>query len=136
MFNNWSDQVLYTNDSPEGLFSVDANMVGDYEISLTNTHWMTPVSVTFATGTDDHSILKTEHVENTFNRVKKLEEHIDNIYSQFRYFWTHNNRQMNATKKAQGRLLLYALLQFTVILLCSLVSIWYVKKSVSNKRIL
>ncbi|XP_954405.1 P24 family protein, putative [Theileria annulata] len=130
------NQVLYTNDSPEGLFSVDANMVGDYQISLTNTHWMTPVAVTFATGTDDHSILKTEHVENTFNRIKKLEEHIDNIYSQFRYFWTHNNRQMNATKKAQGRLLLYALLQFTVILVCSLISIWYVKKTVSNKRIL
>nr|PVC52326.1 hypothetical protein MACL_00000851 [Theileria orientalis] len=130
------NEVLYSHDAPEGFFSLEAKMVGNYEIALTNSHWMTPVYVTFATGTDDHSILKSEHVENTFNRVKKLEEHIDNIYSQFRYFWTHNNRQMIATKKAQGRLLLYAVLQFSIILICSVVSLWYVKRSVSNKRIL
>ncbi|BAM38831.1 conserved hypothetical protein [Theileria orientalis strain Shintoku] len=133
---NVGNEVLYSHDAPEGFFSLEAKMVGNYEIALTNSHWMTPVYVTFATGTDDHSILKSEHVENTFNRVKKLEEHIDNIYSQFRYFWTHNNRQMIATKKAQGRLLLYAVLQFSIILICSVVSLWYVKRSVSNKRIL
>ncbi|AFZ80265.1 uncharacterized protein BEWA_031180 [Theileria equi strain WA] len=131
-----SGQVLYTTVGSEGIFSVEATMPGIYELALSNTNWVTSVAVTLAVGTDDHSVLQSKHIANTSNRIKSLEENIDSIYSQFRYLWLHNHRQMNATKLAEKHLLMYAIGQFVIIFVCSITSVWYVKRIVSNKRIL
>ncbi|KAK2197304.1 bifunctional GOLD domain/Transmembrane emp24 domain-containing protein [Babesia duncani] len=136
MIKSPSGEILYKKDAADGIFSIDVKHPGEYEFHISNGNWLTPVGVTLAVGLDTHSVLQSKHLQNTNQRLQKLKDNVDSVYAQFKHIWIHNNRQMQVSRQAQRNLLIYALVQFLVITTCSLMCIVYVKRLVSNKRML
>ncbi|GFE53636.1 histone acetyltransferase TAF1 250 [Babesia ovis] len=131
-----SGEVVYEKETPEGIYAFEAKVPGVYTLEFSNPNWMTPTGVTLAAGSDEHSVLKSEHIRNTESRLKDLKGHVDSVYAQFKYIWLHNHRQMRASRDAQTKLLLYSVIQLLVVGVCSLICVSYVKRIVSHKRIL
>ncbi|CDR95938.1 hypothetical protein, conserved [Babesia bigemina] len=131
-----SGDVMYTKEAPDGIYSFEAKVTGVYEFEFHNPHWLTAVGVTISAGSDEHSVLESKHIKNTQSRLDQLKNNVDSIYAQFKYLWLHNHRQMRASRDTQFRLLLYSLVQFMVVTVCSAICVTYVKKIVSHKRLL
>lgn len=129
-------EVVYSKEYADGIFSFEAKNPGVYEFEFYNPHWVTPVGVTLAVGSEEHSVLKSKHIKNTQSRLSELKTNVDSIYAQFKYLWLHNHRQMRISRDAQRQLLIYSVVQLGIVGLCSLTCVTYVKKIVSHKRIL
>ncbi|GBE59805.1 histone acetyltransferase TAF1 250 [Babesia ovata] len=131
-----SGDIMYTKEAPDGIYSFEAKVTGVYEFEFHNPHWLTSVGLTISAGSDEHSVLESKHIKNTQSRLEQLKNNVDSIYAQFKYLWLHNHRQMRASRDTQFRLLLYSLVQFMVVGVCSAICVTYVKKIVSHKRLL
>ncbi|KAK1442166.1 hypothetical protein BgAZ_401960 [Babesia gibsoni] len=129
-------EMLYVKESSDGIFSFEAKQPGVYEFEFYNSHWVTPVGLTIAVGSEEYSVLKSRHIRNTQSRLSDLKTNVDSIYAQFKYLWLHNHRQMRISRDTQHHLLVYSAIQLAVVGLCSFICISYVKKIVSHKRIL
>ncbi|GIX66286.1 transmembrane emp24 domain-containing protein, putative [Babesia caballi] len=118
-----SGDSVYQREAGDGIYAFEAKVPGVYQFEFSNSHWMTPVGLTVQAGSDEHSVLRSAHVQGTKSRLGELKSHVDSVYAQYKFLWLRNLRSIRAAHEAQLNLLLYALVQFIVVALCSVLCV-------------
>ncbi|ETW57401.1 hypothetical protein PFUGPA_00567 [Plasmodium falciparum Palo Alto/Uganda] len=129
-------QVIYKKEASEGIFYFYTKKVGIYTLTLKNNKWMGKKLTTVALGLGENPSLRSDHVKDFTNYIQRIVAETKKLKNEIKYLSSKHMRHIEKMKKITNKAFLYCFIKLFVLIVLSLFTIYYIKKLVSNKRVL
>ncbi|SBS83497.1 hypothetical protein, conserved [Plasmodium ovale curtisi] len=128
--------IVHKKEANEGIFYFYTKKIGIYTITLKNNKWMGKKLTTVALGLGDNPSLKSDHVKDFTNYIEKIVSETKKLKNEIKYLSSKHMIHIEKMKKITNKAFLYCFIKLFVLIFLSLFTIYYIKKLVSNKRVL
>ncbi|SOV11413.1 transmembrane emp24 domain-containing protein, putative [Plasmodium gaboni] len=129
-------QVIYKKEASEGIFYFYTKKVGIYTLTLKNSKWMGKKLTTVALGLGENPSLRSDHVKDFTNYIQRIVAETKKLKNEIKYLSSKHMRHIEKMKKITNKAFLYCFIKLFVLIFLSLFTIYYIKRLVSNKRVL